>query len=243
MITYHMFTNEGNHKPNEDTVGMTEQNGKYCFAVADGLGGHGMGDKASQLVVGEAMKLFLENEENPNFIAETFEKGQAALLDAHRKERTIQGMKTTMVLLSVGENAINFGHIGDTRLYYFRKNRLMSRTLDHSVPQMLVNARKIKEKEIRNHPDRNRLLRVMGTEWNGAEYEIGKSIKRERGKRQAFLMCTDGFWELIDEKEMIKCLKKASDVETWVTEMSRIVTENGKNVQMDNYSAIGIFVE
>lgn len=243
MITYHMFTNKGNHEPNEDTVGMTEQNGKYCFAVADGLGGHGMGDKASQLVVGEAMKLFLENEKNPNFIAEAFEKGQVALLDAHRKERTIQGMKTTMVLLSVGEKEINLGHIGDSRLYYFRKNRLMSRTLDHSVPQMLVNARKIKEKDIRNHPDRNRLLRVMGTEWNGAEYEVGKMINRESGKRQAFLMCTDGFWELIDEKEMIKCLKKASDVENWVTEMSRIVAQNGKDVQMDNYSAIGIFVE
>lgn len=243
MITYYMFTNEGNHEPNEDTVGMTEQNGKYCFAVADGLGGHGMGDKASQLVVGEAMKLFLEEEENPNFISDAFDKGQESLLQAQKKERTIHAMRTTMVLLSMGEDAINYGHIGDTRLYYFRKNRLISRTLDHSVPQMLVCARKIKEKDIRNHPDRNRLLRVMGTEWSGKDYEVGKTIKREKRKRQAFLLCTDGFWELIDEKIMEKCLKKAESVKDWITEMSKIVAENGKDIEMDNYSAIGVFVE
>lgn len=243
MITYHIFTNPGDHEPNEDTVGMTEQNGTFCFAIADGLGGHGMGDKASQLVVSEAMKLFLGDEENPKFIAEAFEVGQEALLETQKKERTIQGMRTTMVLLSVGEKEMKYGHIGDTRLYYFCKNRMVGRTLDHSVPQMLVNARKIKEKDIRNHPDRNRLLRVMGVDWQEPEYEVGRSIKREKRKRQAFLLCTDGFWELIDEKIMEHCLKNAATVEEWVTDMSRIVGENGKEIQMDNYSAIGVFVE
>ena len=81
----------------------------------------------------------------------------------------------------------------------------MGRTIDHSIPQMLALAGEIKEKEIRRHPDRNKLLRVVGTDWENPQYEISEDVEKTGG--EAFLLCSDGFWENITEKEMVKCLK------------------------------------
>ena len=59
---------------------------------------------------------------------------------------------------------------------------------------MLVAAGEIDEKEIRHHPDRNRLVRVMGMEWDEPKYQVSEPMPEEPG--QAFLLCSDGFWEI-----------------------------------------------
>ena len=132
------------------------------------------------------------------------------LIKKIEKTHLKNSMKTTaVVLLTDNEKAI-WAHIGDSRLYVFRKNKIVLRTLDHSVPQMLVSSGDIKEKEIRNHPDRNRLLRVMGVPWKRQEYEISEI--RSLSECQAFLLCSDGFWEYITEKMMCKYLNTTFQV-------------------------------
>ena len=149
-------------------------------------------------------------------------------------------MKTTLTVLLADENRIQWGHIGDSRIYYFQDKKLKLRTLDHSVPQMLVNAGKLKEKKIRGHADRNRLLRVMGVEWEEPQYEVAKPLQRTGG--EAFLLCTDGFWEWIEEKTMQHLLKKAGSPADWLAGMEAAVRKHGSGKQMDNYSAIAVFL-
>ena len=72
-------------------------------------------------------------------------------------------MKTTVVVLHIKNKNARWAHVGDSRLYFFKNKKLIERTLDHSVPQNLVVCKEIKEKDIRYHADRNRLLRVLGT--------------------------------------------------------------------------------
>ena len=105
---------------------------------------------------------------------------------------------------------------------------------------MMVAMGEIKEKEIRHHPDRNRLLRVMGTEWSKPQYVIEESVKAEG--RQAFLLCTDGYWEFIEDKDMVKCLKKAKDVQEWLDAMTEIVKANGQGSDMDNFTALALWI-
>lgn len=240
MITYAMLTNKGDRENNEDCIGMKEDKGAYCFVVADGLGGHERGEVASQLVVNE-MKNMFHNTKNPeNYLTKAFSTSQDKLRKYQQAQHAMNEMKTTAVLLAMTEDLIQWGHIGDSRLYFFKGNRIVKRTFDHSVPQMLVASGEIKEKDIRNHPDRNRVLRVMGNEWNVPKYELSETVKNK--KKQSFLLCTDGFWELIDEKEMKRLLKSTASVEEWLNEMEKIVRENGKGTEMDNYSAIGVWV-
>lgn len=243
MITYSLFTDKGNHDPNEDTIGMMEKDGAYCFVLADGLGGHGNGDKASQLVAGSVADIFLEEGDSPEFLQKAFCESQRQLLEEQVRQKCVESMKTTMVVLTVGEQEIRWGHIGDSRLYYFKRHKLKKRTLDHSVPQMLANAHQIKESEIRHHPDRTHLMRVMGTKWEDQPFELAEPLPGKCRSRQAFLLCSDGFWELILEAEMMRLLKASKTVQQWMDSMVDTVMRNGAEVEKDNISAIAVWIE
>lgn len=150
-------------------------------------------------------------------------------------------MCTTLVVLTITGRMAQWGHIGDSRLYMFRRNRIYHQTLDHSVPQMLVRVGELDPSQIRKHPDRNRLLHSIGYEWSGRPYSIGPETELMEG--DAFLLCSDGFWEYIEETEMISLLKKHKDPVSWLEAMRKIVAQRGRDEQQDNYSAICIKID
>ncbi|MCD8370327.1 MAG: protein phosphatase 2C domain-containing protein [Clostridiales bacterium] len=241
MPPCYLFSDPGDRENNEDNVGMYQNEQEYCFVLADGLGGHGKGELASQLAVESAIMCFAELGGGEESLGRAFQSAQDAIIKKQREDRSARDMKTTLVVLYVEEGQVRWGHIGDSRLYWFENGKLAGRTLDHSVPQMLVAAGQIREKQIRNHPDRNRLLRVLGADWDDPRYQI--EPPKERTGKQAFLLCTDGFWELIDEKKMMHCLKRAKDPEDWVRQMAAIVRKNGRNRDMDNFSAVAVWLD
>ena len=235
------ITNVGSRMINEDSVGIIEQDGSICFVVADGLGGHGKGDVASRLAV-ETFEKEFKNTEQPveKRIDDAFMNTNQVIIDEQKKDYAQMQMKTTAVALVTHEDSVFWGHIGDSRLYAFTFWGVKERTIDHSVPQMLVLSKEIREKEIRNHPDRNKLLRVLGVAGTAPRFDV--SEKKEMKKYKAFLLCTDGFWELILEKEMTACLRKAKSPEEWLAKMETIVRKRGEGIEMDNYSAIGVII-
>lgn len=240
FVDFAVLSDKGERLVNEDYVGTASFGSKHVFVLADGLGGHGKGEVASQLVT-EKITEFLtdENAENETFLDDAFWLAQKALLKEQKKYGASNEMKTTAVVLYIDGNKISFGHIGDSRLYLIKNGKIVSRTLDHSVPQMLAISGEIKEKDIRHHEDRNRLLRAMGNEWDREkpEYRIDeKNLIVD--KSNDFLLCSDGFWEWITEKQMQKVLKKKLSAENQLRKMTDIVLKNGKGKNMDNYSAI-----
>ena len=240
MITYTELTDRGGRAVNEDSARVFEKDGKKCLVLCDGLGGHGKGEVASALVVEAVGQIFNSAQKiDEDFLRSAFQLSQEALIDEQIRQDAKTDMKTTAVAMYIDGNKVQWGHVGDSRLYAFAKNKVKLRTLDHSVPQMLVFAREIKEKQIRNHPDRNRLLRVMGIEWEKPMYELAEQTQLE--KYQAFLLCSDGFWELIDEKQMCKLLKNSSTVEEWMQAMVEVIKQNGIGKNMDNYTAIALW--
>lgn len=240
MITYTVFTDRGGREVNEDSARVFEKDGKKCLVLCDRLGGHGKGEVASALVVEAVGQIFNSAQKiDEDFLRSAFQLSQEALIDEQIRQDAKTDMKTTAVAMYIDGNKVQWGHVGDSRLYAFAKNKVKLRTLDHSVPQMLVFAREIKEKQIRNHPDRNRLLRVMGIEWEKPMYELAEQTQLE--KYQAFLLCSDGFWELIDEKQMCKLLKNSSTVEEWMQAMVEVIKQNGIGKNMDNYTAIALW--
>ena len=242
------ITYPGTRPVNEDCTGVADGQQVQCFIVADGLGGHGKGEIASRLAVEAFQKVFQQQEEaflNQELPMEdcmraAFTQAQEDILAEQLRTHSAMQMKTTVVALAVGEKNVLWGHIGDTRLYGFRFHRVKTVTRDHSIPQMLVDIKEIKRNEIRNHPDRNKLLRVLGVSGDNPRYELSNLKKRR--SFQAFLLCTDGFWELILEKEMQQCLKKANSAQQWLELMAEIVRCRGEGREMDNFSAIGVLL-
>ena len=239
-LTYRVFTSLGDREVNEDCVGEIKTSRGHNFVVADGLGGHGHGEIASEIAVSTSLKIFAGGNDT-DVIEKSFILSQKTILQEQEKNPELADMKTTLVDLIIREDKATWGHIGDSRLYFFRGGKIRKQTLDHSVPQMLVNLGEIKPKDIRGHEDRNRLLRVIGSPWDKKSFEIEKEITIKN--KDAFLLCTDGFWELVDEKYMQKTLKKSSTVEEWMDYLIKEVVRNGESVNMDNNSAIAIWVK
>lgn len=241
-MEYSILTKTGDREINEDSVGAVVTEQGFCCLVADGLGGHDRGEVASALVKKTGIELFetMGREDTlslKDFLDRCFTEGQSRLLE--KQKSADSEMKTTLVVLAGVKGSLQWGHIGDSRLYYFKNGRMMLHTLDHSVPQMLVRTGEIKEKDIRGHEDRNRLLRVMGNVWQLQKYELAEPIREEEG--QAFLLCSDGFWELIEEKQMVHFLNQAESPKHWLELMEEEILKNGQGKNMDNYSAAAVF--
>lgn len=242
-MEYYVLSRNGGREINEDCAGVKETAQGFCCILADGLGGHDRGEVASALVTDTGLSLFQDfcNRGETSlgaYLDRCFTEAQERLMNKQRRENS--EMKTTMVVLASMGRQIQWGHVGDSRLYQFCDGKLIRRTLDHSVPQMLVMTGEIREKDIRGHEDRNRLLRVMGVEWTSQKYELAE--EETANEQQAYLLCSDGFWELIEEKQMAQLLRRSDSPKEWLEQMEQVVLKNGQGKNMDNYTAIGVFL-
>lgn len=236
-IDYFVFTNQGDREYNEDFSLVSIYDNRSCFIVNDGLGGCGNGEIASELVAKVIENHFADGVKN-DFLKSSFYLAEQKLEEKQNENINLNSMKTTSVVLVINNGYAQWAHIGDSRLYFFSRYKIKERTLDHSVPQMLVNMKKIKEKDIRFHKDRNRLLKAIGNRDPDLEPTISKKYRIL--PEMSFLMCTDGFWELVEEKEMISCLKRSNDAKEWIEAMGEIAMSKGKGNNMDNVTAIGV---
>ncbi len=234
-FTIASFTGKGGRTVNEDSI-FVKQEGDLCLAiVADGLGMHGGGEIASTLVIDVLSRYLLEHPTmNSNNIYDSFSAANQALL---LKQTAVCKMKSTAALLFSMDKKLAFAHVGDSRIYHFVNGAIRYQTLDHSVSQMAVAAGEITPSQIRFHEDRNRLLRAIGGESIRPEIII---LDRPVSESDAFLLCSDGFWEYLNESEMELDLMKSQSPQQWLSFMlERVARRIDSN--NDNLSAITIF--
>ena len=240
-ITYAVYTDPGDGEINEDRVCVLHSQNSFCFVLCDGLGGHGMGDIAAETVTAVFEDLFRKHTDHAAFLNDAFPAAQDILRAEQETRHAGNMMKTTCTALVLDQSKAYIGFIGDSRAYVFHKNKVVKRTIDHSVSQMLALTGDIKESEIRFHSERNILIRVMGEKWERPMQELLKPMKLS--KCQAFLLCSDGFWELIEEDKMCSLLKEAKSAEEWLDNMAAAVRDNQTARFKDNNSAIAVWVE
>ncbi len=234
-------SNIGGRTQNQDYCAFREKSSFNCWVVADGLGGHKGGEVASQIATETILNEF---EKNPEISAEALIRyikiAQDALIIKQEEEPNLFSMRTTVViLLADSKNAI-WSHVGDTRLYHFRNGQIIFQTKDHSVPQAMFDAGDISYDEIRHHEDRNRLLRTLGHE-DSLRPAVEKNVYPvESG--DAFLLCTDGFWEYVTEIDMTADFLKSANPDEWLGLMASKITARAEG-KYDNYTAIAVFTE
>ena len=186
---------------NEDSA-IISQN---LIAVADGMGGHAGGEIASALAIKGISRLH----DVANSSAEITEKFleevahiNSAIERAVIENPDLTGMGTTLTALIATEDKIALLHIGDTRCYRIRKNKITQLSTDHTLIQELLDQRAITENEIKTHPQRSLLTQaLMGRDDLQPEIVLNDAKLGDR-----FLLCSDGLTGEISEGELLTAL-------------------------------------
>lgn len=241
------YTNQGGRTHNEDSIALCQED-DCCFClVADGLGGHKGGAMASDIVATTMMNQWKDNppsdqsyDQRKEWLEQVIGSTNETLLEA----QVAQGntMKSTLACLELFQNRATWAHVGDSRIFFLTDGHIFHATQDHSVTYKKFIAGDITKEEINFDEDRSSLLRVVGDKNrctpNVDELPLDQPLK----EGDAFLICSDGFWEWIFDGEILLDFLKSPTPESWVTNMLvRILPR--KNSEHDNLSAVAVFVE
>lgn len=233
------YTNVGKRKNNEDYFLYNDR----VWILADGLGGHDSGEVASK-TASEAVREYIRENGIP-FSTETFlniiKAANLSLLEKQREDENLAAMRTTIVFAATNGERLRFANVGDSRFYYFKRGCLYVQSEDHSVSAVSARMGDISYDEIRKDPDRNKLIKVLGDkpDLNVKIPDIEISVE----KGDAFLLCSDGFWEYVYETEMETDLTKSLNAEEWMKYMLKRVLLRTQNEDNDNFTAVAVMAD
>lgn len=230
------YSSIGTRSENEDSSACEQLGPEQMYAVVcDGLGSHGGGQAASRTVVTHLQRSRFSQLPTAQQILEWLQRSNQEILE---KRNGPQHMKTTAVALFVHQNRAIWTHIGDSRLYHFHNGQLVHATADHSVCYLAVKLGEITRRDIPSHPDRNKVLKVLGEE--RFTPEIHDPVTLEPGLH-AFLLCSDGLWERLHEDEIMLDLYKSQTPDQWLFNL-RCRAELRKHTNVDNNTAVAVYV-
>jgi protein phosphatase len=176
------------------------------FAIADGMGGA----RAGEVAAGIAATALRDGRRN--VIGE--ESLEAVIDEANRRvwERSVadpstagMGTTVTVAFVDAADERIVFGHVGDSRAYRLRGDRLEQITTDHSLVAELVESGVLTPEEAERHPQRSAITRAVGTE-RAIEVDVF-TVPAEPG--DLVLLCSDGLTDMLSEDEIAAVLLEA----------------------------------
>ncbi len=225
----------GGRKNNQDRMGYSFTRDALLLLVADGMGGHILGEMAAQIAMQTIAALFQENatpyvKKPERFLEDSF---FAAHREIHRY-RAINNLpetpRTTIVACLIQHNNAMWAHCGDSRLYWMRGGQILARTRDHSRIETLIAQGKVDASERETHPDRNKLFNCLGAP-NMPIVEISRRASLQAG--DIMLLCSDGLWSVLPDHELAQSLHSNTIVRAvpeLLTKATGIAGKTGDNV-------------
>ena len=221
-----------------------------AVVVADGLGGHSHGERASRT----AIRIVLERLVAPDAVSRAadtlrggFEEANAVLLDGVLDDEPeadwtaddrgptstarARGGQTTLTALAITRRASSVAHVGDCRLFRLRDDLLEQLTNDHTQAMELLRMRLIRPDQAARHPGRHLLTRSVGG-------DIVLRVEARSGEPtagDAYLLCTDGLWSTVTSGEVRAAFE--GDLTEGIGRLVALSAERGGD---DNASVIGM---
>ncbi|PPC90550.1 MAG: serine/threonine protein phosphatase [Methylobacter sp.] len=203
-LAFYQLTALGDRAINQDYMASSILDNYAIFVVADGLGGHHAGEKASRFFCHSLLKLadrYVDQlVHNPTQVMSTWIDHAIDTMKAlFAGDPNAESAHTTCAILYLDTQITIAAHCGDSRIYRLNSDKLLWRTLDHSIPQQLFNEGKISDAELASHPDQNQLTRSINVQkLHKAEVQTLQPIKQG----ETFILCSDGFWGNLKTEEL-----------------------------------------
>ncbi len=209
------------------------------FIVADGIGGSAAGELASKKAIQTLSTLLLQSVLAPLLgggdleedairasVSNAVEQANARVKELAAEKHNDMG--TTVTLALVRDDVAYIANVGDSRAYLLRGGALQPITRDHSLVMDLVEANMITRDEIYTHPQRNIILRSLGSD---APPEVdlfpreGGGLKLQKGDR--LLLCSDGLWEMVRDFDLESLLLRETDLQKAAAHLIAAANEGG----------------
>lgn len=180
------------------------------YIVADGMGGHRAGDKASSYSVTRFVELAKNAKKELPFLSmeRLLNQVNAELFDMSRREEEYAGMGTTFVAATVVDNVVYVMNVGDSRLYYY-DGTLRQVTMDHSLVEELVRAGELDRAESRNHPQKNIITKAVGV----ADTVSPDFFMLDITEGQRILLCSDGLSNMVDDEKLEEIMAEPGEID------------------------------
>lgn len=188
----------GKRQMNQDRLAWAHSDDALLLVLCDGMGGHRHGEIAAQIVVDHLQRVFSHAarprlDDPRRFLADS-------LLDAHWAINNYASLRaiplddaprTTGVACVIQDGIAHIAHTGDSRAYLVRSGQVLTRTLDHSRVQMLIDAGELTEAQAQTHPQRNLVVTCLGGDVP-PRIDLAPPHVLEPGDTIA--LCSDGVW-------------------------------------------------
>ena len=186
--------------------------------VCDGMGGANGGNVASEVAV-ETVAQFLTqeydkaltNDQTVDLLTGVVQRANSKLYEMQKADQMLRGMGTTIELVLVKENKAHIVHVGDSRVYAIRENKIQQLTVDHSVVHEMVEKGELTPEQAMVHPNKNYITRALGIvpqihlDYIEAPFEPGDKI----------LLCSDGLTNYLTPEEIVRLsLENSADAFT-----------------------------
>ena len=231
---------------NEDNLLLLPE--ERLFVVADGMGGHSSGEVASKIAVEEVAEFFrmtsqdleitwpykMDKQRNydENRLATGVKLANMRIIEKASADTKYKGMGTTIVTVYFAKDSeVVVGHVGDSRVYFFRDNTLRQITEDHSLLNDYLKAKKLTPEEIEAFPHKNVIVRALGM-----KDTVNVDINRVEPKDgDIFLLCSDGLSGMVPDKQMEQIMQSQPDLDKACAQLIDAANANGGN---DNVTCI-----
>jgi protein phosphatase len=215
--------------------------------VADGMGGHSSGEIASKIAVEELGEFFrmtsrdqdatwpfkMDKSRNydENRLATGIKLANAKIFERASSDSKYKGMGTTIVSVHFANAVAYVGHVGDSRVYFFREGVLKQVTEDHSLLNDYLKAKKLTPEEIENFPHKNVIVRALGMK----ESVVVDVTRIEPKDGDVFLLCSDGLSGMVTDPQMQEVLSRTSELEKACSQLIDLANAAGGN---DNVTCV-----
>lgn len=234
-------TLQGNRNDNQDRASIVVTDTRILLTVADGMGGHIGGDVAAEAAIDALVRSFKRLRggirDAGDFLRESIVEAHEAVYMLGAALAPELRPRTTITVCVVADNCATWAHVGDSRIYLMRDQKVFTRTRDHSAVELLVQQGLLKDADVHTHPMRNFVEQCLGGDPDIPQITVTEPKPLMAG--DVMLLCSDGFWAPLKEDHLAKELNSHLDLQDILDVLAREAEETAAP-SSDNVTAVAL---
>lgn len=219
---------QGGRAENQDQCAVIDTPLGFLAIVCDGMGGGPSGSLASDTAVRKIYEFLNTPHEDLNrkeALKEAVEYAHNTILNLGNENPALKGMGTTVAAVLINDYSAIVAHVGDSRVYQFRHGHKIFRTADHSMVADMVRNGVLTEEQARLSSQSNIITKALG----GQLKDLAEVSEHAYESGDRFLLCSDGIWGMVPEKELIRSTAKQSALSKAVDNTIDTIDAIGRN--------------